>query len=144
MSRHDMIFGQVAMEPLENAQNETDAAAGKLRAADWLWRPWYAKLWWAAIPVYWLGALASLRVEMLERFYETALAGYLNVLFYPPVALMMLGVGYAREWMGPIDWSAGPPSSMSRNRILGPHTNPADPRSGAFYRQNQERLGRYH
>ncbi|PKP95782.1 MAG: hypothetical protein CVT74_18665 [Alphaproteobacteria bacterium HGW-Alphaproteobacteria-13] len=29
-------------------------------AADWLWRPWYAKLWWAAIPIYWAAAAASL------------------------------------------------------------------------------------
>lgn len=133
---------------MDNQVDSQDSAleheAEPLRLSGWLWRPWYAKLWWAAIPIYWAGALASLRVELLAQFYETALAGYLNVLFYPPVALMVLGIGYLREWMGPIDWSAGPPSSMSRRRILGPHTNPADPRSGAFYRQNQERLGRYH
>ncbi|MBO9379514.1 hypothetical protein GG804_22330 [Sphingomonas histidinilytica] len=63
---------------------------------DWLWRPWYAKLWWAAIPVWWVGLAASTKVAPLAEFYSSALAGFLNVFFFPMTALMVLGVGWAR------------------------------------------------
>jgi hypothetical protein len=102
------------------------------RASDWLWRPWYAKLWWTAIPVYWLGAAASLKVAALAQFYETALAGYLNVLFYPLVALMVLGIGYLREWMGPIDWSVREP--YYRRRTPNAFRDPTDRLNGRYFR----------
>ena len=65
----------------------------------WLWKPWYAKLWWTAIPVWWLGMAASTKVESLAGFYGGALAGFLNVLFMPMTALVVLGAGYVRDWM---------------------------------------------
>lgn len=65
----------------------------------WLWKPWYAKLWWTAIPVWWLGLAASTEVEFLAGFYGGALAGFINVLFLPMTALIVLGAGYVREWM---------------------------------------------
>ena len=82
-----------------DARNEiTDtSAAAPSRASDWLWRPWYAKLWWATIPVWWLGMAASTRVSVLETFYDSALAGFLNILFFPMTALMVLGVGYVQQ-----------------------------------------------
>src|SRR3546814_21033059 len=63
-------------------------------ARDWLWKPWYAKLWWAAIPVYWAGAAASLKLTALAEFYTSALAGYLNMLFFP---LTKIGRASCRE-----------------------------------------------
>ena len=60
-------------------------------ARDWLWKPWYAKLWWAAIPVYWAGAAASLKLPALAEFFTSALAGYLNMLFFPLTALLAGG-----------------------------------------------------
>lgn len=68
-------------------------------ARDWLWGPWYAKLWWAAIPVYWAGAAASLKVPVLAEFFTSAIAGYLNVLFFPPTAMLVLGFGFVRAWL---------------------------------------------
>ena len=53
----------------------TESAAPQLKAADWLWRPWYAKAWWAAIPVWWIGMAASTKIAPLEAFYDSALAG---------------------------------------------------------------------
>jgi len=67
--------------------------------SDWLWRPWYAKLWWAGIPIYWLGAGLSLKSERLAAFFDTAIAGYCNVLFFPMTAFVVLGVGFARAWI---------------------------------------------
>jgi hypothetical protein len=89
--------------PIDDQGNVTGPAAPKLSA--WLWSPWYAKLWWAAVPVWWLGVAASSRLNALEIFYRGALAGYLNILFFPMTALMVLGVGYVRERL---DGFAGP------------------------------------
>src|SRR3546814_17984770 len=71
-------------------------------ARDWLWKPWYAKLWWAAIPVYWAGAAASLKLPALAEFYTSALAGYLNMLFFPLTTLLVLGFGFIRAWLNKI------------------------------------------
>lgn len=115
--------------------------AERPRASDYLWRPWYARLWWAAIPVYWIGMAVSSRVPLLADFYDLALAGYLNVLFFPPTALMVLGVGYVRERIAPIDWSgASDPGDWvySVNGDRGPsrmpfYVDPLDPRSGPYW-----------
>src|SRR3546814_15362734 len=58
-----------------------------------------SKMWWAAIPLWWIGMAASTKVAPLEIFYDGALAGFLNVLFFPMTALMVLGVGYAQTWL---------------------------------------------
>ncbi|CAM4218405.1 MAG: hypothetical protein ACOY4N_00010 [Pseudomonadota bacterium] len=71
--------------------------AARRPATDWLWRPWYAKLWWTTIPAWWIGMAASTRVPALGSFYDSALAGFLNILFFPPTALMVLGVCYVQQ-----------------------------------------------
>jgi hypothetical protein len=76
-----------------------EPALPRLKPTDWLWRPWYAKLWWSAIPVWWIGMAASTRIAPLEAFYDSAAAGFLNLLFFPMTALMVLGVGYAQNWL---------------------------------------------
>lgn len=78
-----------------------------LRLSHWLWRPSYAKLWWTAIPVWWTGMAASAHMAALESFYDSAFAGFLNILFYPLTALMVLGVGYARAWLAQFPSRAG-------------------------------------
>lgn len=82
-------------QPSISANAETQMPA----AADWLWRPWYAKLWWAMIPIYWAGATASLKIPGLAAFYDSVPAAYLQMLFFPPTALLVLGFGYARAWL---------------------------------------------
>ena len=115
-------------------------------AADWLWRPWYAKLWWAAIPIYWAVAAASLKIPALAAVYESAAAGFINILFFPPTALLILGFGFARTWLDrPI---AGDPLSDEEIEELeqmkmedehweriGPHwsVDIYDPDSGGLY-----------
>lgn len=53
----------------------------------------HAKLWWACIVIYWAGKLAPYWSEPLGDLYSTALAGLLNIAFFPPVAVMILGIG---------------------------------------------------
>ena len=88
-------------------EHRAESAVSRQKLSAWLWRPWYAKLWWTAIPIWWLGMAATTRVDVLAAFYGGALAGYLNVLFFPMTALMVLGVGYVRErldgFVGPGD-----------------------------------------
>ncbi|WP_260833962.1 hypothetical protein [Sphingopyxis sp. P1IMeth2] len=108
------------------------------RLSDHIWRPWYAKLWWASIPVYWIGMALSSRVALLADFYDLALAGYLNVLFFPPTALMVLGLGFAQERIGPFDWSGDYHPYERFGPELGPsglpfYADPLDPRSGPFW-----------
>lgn len=79
--------------------NAIEPAAPRLKLADWLWRPWFAKTWWAAIPLWWIGMAMSTKFALLEVFYDSALAGFLNVLFFPMTVLMVLGVGYAQTWL---------------------------------------------
>jgi len=63
----------------------------------WLWQPWYAKLWWSSIPLWWLGVVASFRIEALADFYRGGVASFLSILFFPMTTLMVLGVGYVRQ-----------------------------------------------
>lgn len=123
-----------------------EAATLQPKPAAWLWRPWYAKLWWAAIPIYWAAAAASLKIPALATFYSSAAAGFLNAAFFPPTALLVLGFGFVRAWLDrPL---AGEPLSdeeieelvrMSREdeewERLGPHwsVDRNDPRSGILY-----------
>lgn len=125
-------------EPDENV-DAAPAAADPPHASDWLWRPWYAKLWWVAIAVYWLGMAASLKVPLLVEFYTSASAGFLNVFFFPPLALMVLGLGFARAWFAWSDWEFVEPTheQMFPKRSVGgmrdPYADPLDPRSGALH-----------
>lgn len=137
------------MEPA--IDNELTAGQpGKPSLTAWLWRPWYAKLWWATIPFWWLGAAAATRVDFLAAFYGGAIAGYLNVLFFPMTALMVLGVGYVRERLDgfvgtgggtlPTDEEA---ADRARRRVWEDHeravknsratTDMFDPRSGSLW-----------
>ncbi|QJU58421.1 hypothetical protein HL653_12145 [Sphingomonas sp. AP4-R1] len=138
--------------PIEDQEIASVTERPKLSA--WLWQPWYAKLWWVAIPVWWLGMAASARIDFLESFYRGALAGYLNILFFPMTALMVLGVGYVRERLDDFvgqghgmplsaDEEADEEEVFFRRRALEEHErlakrwrsgfDPSDPRSGPLW-----------
>lgn len=138
----------IAMDSNLNSQ-ANDAPAPSPRLGDWLWRPWRAKLWWAAIVTYWAGAALSLWVQPLQSFYETALAGFLNVLFFPFTALLVLGVGFVRARLDSGDWELTEPTEeqmfpkLSVGGFRDPYSDPLDPRSGSLWigsPQNQAHL----
>ena len=110
----------------------TDPAALRQTLAGWLWRPWYAKTWWALIPVWWIGMALSTKVAPLEALYDSALAGFLNILFFPMTALMVLGVGFVRNWL---DQFAG---SGSDEDVMETHFGRSDPFGDEF---NRRRFG---
>lgn len=119
-----------------------------LRASDWLWHPWYAKLWWAAIPVWWVGMAVSTGSPALGSFYDSVLAGFLNILFFPMTTLMVLGVGYVQQWLAhfPTPGDGEPLSDEAAAAVahleaendraleaFKARTNIYDPRSGGLF-----------
>lgn len=110
------------------------------RASNWLWRPWYAKLWWTCLALYWTGKLGSYWSPALDALYTTAAAGYLNVAFYPMIASMVLGVGFVRVWMDERDWEWHRPTydqtflKQSGGGFRDPIADPLDPRSPSHWR----------
>lgn len=78
-------------------QPDSPTPRGALRASDWLWRPWYAKLWWIAIPVYWAPAGGPTRIAAIAGFYQSEYAAVTNMFFLPITAGLLLGFGYLRR-----------------------------------------------
>ena len=109
-------------------------------ASAWLWRPWYAKLWWGLIALYWAAKLGSIWVPAFASFFMKAAAGFLNIIFYPLTALMLLGCGYLRAWMDFKGWEWGAPTDVavppkrSVGGFLDPMADPLDPRSPSHWR----------
>lgn len=123
--------------------DEAQGGGGVPNIGDFLWRPRYAKLWWAAIPIYWLGMAGSSRFSLLAEFYESALAGFLIVFFFPPMVVLILCFGFFREWLETLPLEDFEPSdemdfgtgSMAQ---MGPSglpagVDPLDPRSGTLW-----------
>lgn len=127
-------------EPKDAVQNDKPVQVQpRPRASGWLWRPWYAKLWWAAIVAYWAGKVGSVYSTALDRFYISVLAGFLNLVLFPPLAIMILGLGFARAYFCWSDWEFVEPTNdeMFPKRSVGgmqdPASDPLDPRSGLHW-----------
>lgn len=139
---------------MTEATPQTDAAQAplaastnsRLRLSHWLWKPWHAKMWWIVAFFYWTAFAVSFGVTPLARFYESTVAGYLNIFFYPPVILMLLGLGFVRAKITRGAWiiTPGNPGAHGFNRSvsgsLDPYTDPLDPRSGSLYIGSPEKL----
>ncbi|WP_333837401.1 hypothetical protein [Novosphingobium sp.] len=137
------------MISISSSNDHSAKTAGNARpsASNWLWRPWYAKLWWSAIPIWWAGMAVVSAFEPLSRFYDSAAAGFLNVLFFPITALMVLGVGYVRHWL---DGFVQPGAATTADPVgtdsvrqrdfyrVDPSVDIFDPRSGTIYVGNPE------
>lgn len=132
--------------PTETATNQTDVrAAGvtrqRSRARDYFWRPWYAKAWWLAIPVYWLPAGGPTRIDALAGFYESGWAILPNIVFIPITALLVLGFGYCKRLYA----EAEPFDEMDEEDLLGrgqpgrpsPTMDMFNPRSGPLWIGNR-------
>lgn len=124
---------------LEASESTNRPQRDRPNASDWLWRPGYAKLWWAAIAVYWSGKLGSYWSSVLDDVYTTALAGYLNIVFYPFTALMVLGASFVHSWMEyrGLEWGAPSHDQLFPRRSVGgfrdPMADPLDPRSLQYW-----------
>lgn len=126
------------VEPKNNANEMAANASERPHASDWLWRPWHAKLWWVAIAAYWAGKIGSFYSPALDDFYTSALAGLLNVAFFPPLALVVLGLGFARAWFAWSDWEVVETTheDLFRRPLIDPYSDPSNPLSGSIYRRH--------
>ena len=107
-------------------------------ASMWLWRPWYAKVWWVAIAIYWCGRVASYWNGAAAEFYSTSFAGILNIAFFPPAAMLILSIGFARAWFAWSGWEFGEPTDQTHTtRPIGGlkdrYSDPLDPQSGLLH-----------
>ncbi|WP_232313636.1 hypothetical protein [Sphingobium sp. TCM1] len=121
--------------------DNADRNADELRLTDWLWRRWYAKLWWSGVPIYWLGMLAALKLDTLAEVYRSAAGGYMNVLFFPPLVAFVLSFGFLRQWLASLPTQEkgefDAEDLLARDRY-GPsgvlrEFDPFDPASGALW-----------
>lgn len=69
------------------------------RFGDWLWRPWYAKLWWTLIVLYWLGAFAAQWFPNLQPIFHGDGFPVIFLVLHPFAAIPVLGFGFARAWV---------------------------------------------
>lgn len=119
----------------------TEQERSELHLRNWIWRPWHAKLWWSGVPVYWLGMLASLKIDALAEIYHSAAGGYLNVFFFPPIVALVLSFGFLKCWLARLpatDEDEMDEEEYWRKRKLGPsgmpkEVDPLEPTSGAFW-----------
>lgn len=137
-SRKDRAMNKDPITP-EGPDEVVKYQAQRPRATAWLWRPVYARFWWACIALYWAGKLGSYWSPELDAFFSNALAGYLNIAFFPPIASAFLGVGYVRAWMNWAgrEWGPAPQNENVHMRSVGgwrdPYSDPLDPRSGSLW-----------
>lgn len=117
---------------------ETEAQATRRpRLLEWIWHPWYAKLWWAAIAAFWAGAwiFPALGIQRLP-VSDTALI-YVAIILHPQTALPVLGFGYVRalftlptddsDAADDLDDAGG--DGFGRHRFMSYLSDPSDPRS---------------
>ncbi len=83
--------------PLVEGLPASPEPARSLRLGDYLWQPWYAKIWWSAIPLYWLPAGGPTRISLLADYYDSGYAAIPNMIFLPVTAGLVLGFGYLRR-----------------------------------------------
>lgn len=69
-------------------------AAGRPRAANWFWRPWYAKVWLGTSGAFWLAALV-----VPHGLLRGSLAAPLMLFFHPFLFVPVLGFGFFRAWV---------------------------------------------
>jgi hypothetical protein len=144
----DMIAAgkEPAMDPESTAPEpegcSTEEQPDPPRLSQWLWRPWYAKLWWKAAALFWVAFILEEAVvprsvsEALFEPYEGWIVMTL-ILFHPFVILPVLGFGWLWALSGyrrgeGYGWGAGGSYDAStgfgfQGRNMDP-TNPADPR----------------
>jgi hypothetical protein len=85
-------------EVTEAAKDDRSVAASP-RLADWLWRRWYAKLWWILIVLFWLGAFAAQWITALQPVFHADSFPVVFLLLHPFAAIPVLCFGFARAWI---------------------------------------------
>lgn len=83
------------------------------RISCWVWQPWYAKLWWALIVVYWILGVGALWFRPLAKFYTSSLGSSLHIVLYPVSAFLILSIGWLKAWMDVLDYAEAHPEATN-------------------------------
>lgn len=123
---------------------EATPKAAAPRVLEWIWHPWYAKLWWAAIATYWGSALLVSWLGIRRLPVDRDVLMYAGMILHPQVALPVLGFGYVRALLKyhrdhgdsaaddveGADWRDDVAHGLfGRDRFMAYLSDPADPRS---------------
>ena len=118
------------MQDVDHIETTKQAAPPSPRAADWFWRPWYAKLTWALTLLYWicLELMITIPYDRLNIYLVNVMV-LLIFVFNPITVVAVLGYSFLKAKVACGEWviTPGPPSQRP---ILDPYTDPSDPRSG--------------
>lgn len=115
-------------------------------AAQWLWYPWYAKLFWTSSVVYWAGLYGLLLVPNDQQNYYLANAMILLVFVFNPITVVaVLGYGFLKAKVVCGDWVVVPGmpdehAEWLRRERVAAYINPADARSGYMHRRYLDRF----
>lgn len=122
----------------EAPQPEIESAPGKPETdatlfADYLWRPWYAKLWWAAIVIYWGLVWLTDGRGPYTPLQKGILGSLINILLLPVTAALLLGFRPLQRMSQPNgpgkDDVSDTWASFSWRRRRNYLSDPSDPRS---------------
>jgi hypothetical protein len=110
-----------------------EAAPASPRAADWFWRPWYAKLTWALTLVYWIGLELMIAVPYDQlNIYVVNVMVLLISIFNPITVVAVLGFGFLKAKVACGEWVITP-GPLPQRPIIDPYTDPFDSRSGDIH-----------
>lgn len=98
----------------------TDAAPAseeRYRIGHWIWEPWYAKLWWFAIPAYWV-LIFSMPRGLVYAYVWSGFVALLNLFFMPVTAFLILGFGFLWRRFDP-EWTPADDAEEPSNLYAG-------------------------
>jgi hypothetical protein len=84
------------------------------RIFTWVWKPWYAKLWWSLTAIYWSVGIGALFIRSLAELYTSDVAYVLHVVFNPAFAFVLMSFGWARACLDALDLAAAHPEAENK------------------------------
>lgn len=124
------------MQDVDHVEPAEEATLPSPRAADWFWRPWYAKLYLALAVLYWIGLelMITIPYDRLNIYLANTMV-LLIFVFNPVTVIAVLGYGFLKAKVACGEWVVVPgvPSAHEewlRREREAAYTNPADVRSG--------------
>ncbi|WP_088201770.1 hypothetical protein, partial [Sphingobium sp. Z007] len=101
------------MQDVDHIETTKQAAPPSPRAADWFWRPWYAKLTWALTLLYWicLELMITIPYDRLNIYLVNVMV-LLIFVFNPITVVAVLGYSFLKAKVACGEWviTPGPPS----------------------------------
>jgi hypothetical protein len=116
----------------EPRQDEPKLKVAGHRLGYFLWRRPAVKCLWLLCTIFWVGGAIGLLVPAVGILYDTAFAGLLCSVLFPPLVFLYLAIGWARQEIDAGRIALGP-AAPPRDRSVGgwsdPMVDPLDPRS---------------